>query len=80
MSEGTRIALKEKIEVAIVDSFKLNRKEMTTNPETFMPELEATIDVNLNIELITDAGTGITEMEMFTLVGKTVMGLLKEKH
>ncbi len=73
MSEASRFELKERIEGKIKNAFDVTSKVATIDTETFQPVLAGDIEYVLPVEILQDAKYALTELEIYILVGKTIM-------
>lgn len=64
--------LRSRIECSIIDAITVVSKVMTIDPDTFQPKVKCVIEFDYTIESVQDAKTLMTEVEVYTIIGKAI--------
>ena|ERR1035437_8126634 len=73
-----KMTLKERLEKSIVDSVKIEQALRCINPNTFQPVIHYDVSLDFFAEVVMDSCVLMTELEMYTLIGKTIFEKAKE--
>ena len=66
-----------KFEREITDSFKVTENTPYVDYETFEKILKGTLEFRIPVDLLVMAGSEMSELEVYTIVGKAVLEKIK---